>query len=301
MLAVAAAASLAAGCSAGSGTGEPTPASVAATASERATSSGTVTAAGGTSYDLYVALGDSLAAGYQPTNAGDPRDEAGGYAGLVRAGLPQPEPPELVNLGCPGETTTTMAEGGRCSYPEGSQLRAAETLLRGLPGDGERALVSLHVGANDVQRCVDRGGATPRVDEECVARGLATVRDRLPDVLARLRSAAPRARLVVVDYYNPFVVAALLGAPSRAFAVRTAEVQEQLNEIVAEAARDAGADVATVAAAFGQGRQSGSATPAVGPICSVTWMCADPPDIHPTDAGYALIAGEVLEAVTGTR
>ena len=307
MAAVTAACALLAGCTAGSGTAtEPTRGAATArgdaTASPTAPAPATPPASPTTGYEVYVALGDSLAAGYQPTNPGDRTDPDGGYAGLVRAGLPQPSPPDLVNLGCPGETTTTMAEGGRCPYPEGSQVRAAEELLAKLPGDGERALVSVQIGANDVQRCVVLRGDAPRVDEECVAQGLDSVREQLPDILRRVSSAAPAATLVAVDYYNPFVVAALLGPPSQAFARRTEEVQDELNEIVADAASEVGASLATIAPAFTSvPRGATAATPAVGPVCSVTWMCAEPPDIHPTDRGYRLIADQVVQAATASR
>lgn len=251
-------------------------------------------------YELYLALGDSLAAGYQPNNAGDRTEREGGYAGAVRSGLAQLAPPRLVNLGCPGETADTMVDGGRCAYPAGSQLDAAEALLAGHPGEGDGVLVTVHVGANDVQRCVSLVQQAPAVDESCVASGLETVARRLPEVLSRLGAAAPEADVVVVDYYNPFVVAALLGPRARDLAVRSDEVQRELNRIISSAAAHAGAEVASVADAFTAGPDAASATPAVGPVCSLTWMCGDPPDIHPTDAGYAVIADQVLEAVPGT-
>lgn len=288
---------LLAGCSLGADDpGDSAPASTS-DVSDPATSVAPGPAA--TEYEMYVALGDSLAAGYQPTNAGDPTDLEGGYVGAVRSGLGQAAPPRLVNLGCPGETAVTLVEGGRCTYPEGSQLEAAEALLAERQGDGDDVLVTVQVGANDVQRCVTLRGQAPAIDESCVAAGVESVAARLPALLSRLRSAAPDADIVVVDYYNPFVVAALLGPRAEELAVRSEQVQRELNEIIASAADAAGARVATVAGAFTAG--PGTATPAVGPVCSLTWMCAEPPDIHPTDAGYAVIADRVLQAVNGSR
>ena len=285
---------LVAGCSLGSGTADDP-------ASSPEPSSGTsAPTAPPREYELYLALGNSLAAGYQPTNPGDRTDREGGYVGEVRSGLAQATPPELVNLGCPGETTATMAEGGRCDYPAGSQLAAAEELLQNLPDAGQDVLVTVQVGANDVQRCVALDGGAPAVDEECVTTGLDAVRQRLPRLLSQVRAAAPRADVVVVDYYNPFVVAALLGREAQAFAARTEQVQDELNRIIAAAAADAGAEVAPLADAFtGAPEGAAATTPVVGPICSLTWMCADPPDVHATDAGYALIADQVLEALSG--
>src|ERR687890_545418 len=60
----------------------------------------------------YVALGDSLAAGYQP-GAGDDKD--GGYVGLVLDAKQDTSPKtKLLNLACSGETSTTLVNGGRC-------------------------------------------------------------------------------------------------------------------------------------------------------------------------------------------
>lgn len=249
----------------------------------------------------YLALGDSLAAGYQPTNPGDHTDREGGYAGLVRDRVARAQPgrpaPELVNLACPGETTTTLADGGRCTYPEGSQLAAALAALRER-GD-HPGLITLQVGANDVQRCVTLAGGAAGVDEACVAGGLETVRTRLPDVLRQLRGAAPQARIVVLDYYNPFAAAALLGSRGEPLARRSDEAQAQLNTAIAQAAGAVGADVAGVGAAFSPAAGTGTSgtSPAAGLVCSWTWMCGQSPDIHATGAGYAVMAQEVLGAL----
>jgi lysophospholipase L1-like esterase len=249
----------------------------------------------------YLALGDSLAAGYQPTNPGDRTDREGGYAGLVRDGVARAQPdrpaPELVNLACPGETTATLADGGRCTYPEGSQLAAALAAVRGR--GGRPGLITLQVGANDVQRCVTFAGGAPGVDEACVTDGLETVRTRLPEVLHQLRGAAPDARIVVLDYYNPFAAAALLGSRGEPLARRSDEAQAQLNTAIAEAAAAVGADLAGVGAAFSPAPGPGTSgtSPAAGLVCSWTWMCGQSPDIHATQAGYAVIAQEVLGAL----
>lgn len=245
------------------------------------------TADGG--YAWYLALGDSLAAGYQPTNPGDRTDPDGGYAGAVRDGLAvqQTEPPALTNLGCPGETTATFADGGVCDYPEGTQLAAALAFLEQAEGDG---LVTVQLGANDVQSCVVLSGA-PTVDEACVAAGLEAARTRLPESLAELRADAPDARVVVLDYYNPFAAASLFGERGEQLALRSAEVQVQLNADVAASAAGVGADVAPVAQAFAP------AGDAVGQLCTWTWICGALPDVHATDAGYAVMADQVLAAL----
>src|SRR3989440_12894543 len=59
----------------------------------------------------YLALGDSLAFGYQPSGVFDQ-----GYVQQLHAMHPDLT---LTNLGCPGETSQTLVAGGRCPYPRG--------------------------------------------------------------------------------------------------------------------------------------------------------------------------------------
>jgi len=79
----------------------------------------------------YVSLGDSLSVGIQPdaTGANQPSDV--GYADQVYGALLPAMPRlQLVKLGCSGETTQTMIEGGICAYEKGSQLDEAVAFLR---------------------------------------------------------------------------------------------------------------------------------------------------------------------------
>ena len=69
-----------------------------------------------TSY--YLALGDSLSVGVQPDAAGKSLPTGRGYASQLYAVLHAGDPGlRLVKLGCSGETTRTMIDGGTCSYP----------------------------------------------------------------------------------------------------------------------------------------------------------------------------------------
>ncbi|MGA8977960.1 MAG: SGNH/GDSL hydrolase family protein, partial [Pedococcus sp.] len=114
---------------------------------------------------LYVALGDSLAAGFQ--NGADHRTE--GYVGAVRDAVQQRDgATELVNLACSGETTTSMLEGGGCTYDRGSQLAQAEQFLRDHATDVR--LVTLDIGGNDVARCGFGG-----LKSSCTGPALATL------------------------------------------------------------------------------------------------------------------------------
>lgn len=246
----------------------------------------------------YLSLGDSLAAGYQPST-GDHR--RGGYTGVVARGLAhRGRPVATTNLGCTGETTRTMLEGGRCRYRAGSQLAQAERFLRAHP---ETTLVTLSLGANDVGRCV----AGVQADYGCLDEEVGAAGERLTTILRRLRAAAPRARIVALDYYNPYLAARLLGDEGRVLATNSRLVQAGLNREIRSAARAADADVARVAAAFdstslrrvrvpGHGVQPRS----VAVICAWTWMC-DAHDIHPTTHGYEVIGRAVLARLEQRR
>lgn len=234
----------------------------------------------------YLALGDSVAAGYQPGRGDGKR---AGFSGPVAAatGL------RLTNLACTGETAATMMSGGRCRYRAGSQLAQARGFLAAHP---RTALVTVSIGANDLRRCV----VGTRAQVGCVEDQVRLLGERLPGVLQSLRAAAPNARLIVLDYYNPYL-AAQAGGASRLTSINSTLLQFRLNTTIGEAARVSGARVARVASAFdstdvwprevaGLGRMPTNRAR----ICTWTWMCSRA-DIHPNDAGYRVIARAVLD------
>jgi len=241
----------------------------------------------------YLALGDSLAAGYQP---GLGENRSGGYVGQVLSGLnTASHPTELVNLACSGETAASMVSGGHCdTYPAGSQLAQALDYLRANPG--RTSVITIDIGANDIQRCVVAGS----IDTTCVAAGMAEVHTNLRLILNRLRDAAPHAEIVALTYYDPFLAAWLLGPGGQALATQSLAIGDALNVQIERAAERQRVDVADVAKEFRTHTwrtvQSGAFGPVpknVDLICSWTWMCTAA-DIHANDAGYAALARTVL-------
>src|SRR5260221_5893361 len=94
------------------------------------------------SYSL--ALGDSLSRGVQPDPAGASLATRQGYADQLYAALRRGHPGlRLVKLGCSGETTDTMIDGGICSYPGGPQLPPAVTLLCPHRCHGDRIAIAI--------------------------------------------------------------------------------------------------------------------------------------------------------------
>jgi lysophospholipase L1-like esterase len=176
----------------------------------------------------YLALGDSLAIGVQPsptgtgnvpTNKGYADDLYAVYRTRVR-GL------RLAKLGCSGETTTTMIQGGGgCSYAGGSQLAAAVNFLH----THRVAFVTLDIGANDIDQCISLAG----IDETCVTNGLTAVTTNLPEILAELRNAAgPATPIFAMNYYDPFLAAWTFGTSGQQLAIASLQVTTAFNSIL---------------------------------------------------------------------
>ena len=245
----------------------------------------------------YVAVGDSLAAGYAaPPGTGYADDLLTAY----RAELPSLQ---LRDFGCASETTDTMLHGGICSYPEGSQLAAAEAFLRAHAG--RVAVVTIDIGGNDVVGCGLNG-----LDVACLQRGLATVGANLRTILTGLRDAAGAGVPIVgMNYFDPFLARWLEGADGQAFARATVPLDDQVSTILAQAYSASGVPVADVEAAFETHdfstmvtRPYGTIPRNVADVCD--WLdmtCSSTgPDFLGDDAnatGYAVIAG-AMRAVT---
>ena len=82
---------------------------------------------------FYLALGTSLAVGFQPNRG----ETSKGYVDVLWRRMAQQIPGlSLKNVGCPGETSSSMITGTHqhCRYPQGSQLDAAVAFLQAHPG-----------------------------------------------------------------------------------------------------------------------------------------------------------------------
>jgi lysophospholipase L1-like esterase len=246
--------------------------------------------------EYYLALGDSLAAGYQPDPAIG-RDQ--GYVPRIHRALSRGRGLVLANLGCDGATTTTLLTGGGCAYGgAASQLAAAERFLRLHPH--RVRLVTVDIGGNDANRCAS-GGV---IDQACVLAAVGTAADNLGRIAHRLRTAAPGVLIIGMTYYNPYHSAWLRGPAGEAVARQSLQLTILLNRILTGVYTAAGIRVADVAGAFATDDLStpaelpgvGTVPLAVARICSWTWMCVPgrAPDIHPTSVGYAVIADAFL-------
>ena len=259
---------------------------------------------GGNDYDYYLALGDSLAWGAQPNSAGVDIKSGHGYADDLAAYLRQHGDKKLkyVNLGCPGETTGTMLDGG-CPYLSSSgqtykvQETAAIAFLKAHPHS--RILVTLDIGANNVDGCVS--GLT--LNETCIEQGLAAAETQVPEILGGLKAAAGRhVSFVGMNYYDPFLVAWLDGSSGQTLAKESVSLSTEFNGIIDTAFAAYHVPVADVSDAFkttdftDTGSIDGTTVPInVADICNWTWICATAtsaagPDIHANNTGYSVIA-----------
>lgn len=235
---------------------------------------------------VYLALGDSLAAG---AGASQPSQTA--YVPLVfnalrtEAASPYRESGlALVNLGVSGETTTSMLAGG-------GQLDKALAEIESRRDDGiagnEVVVITIDIGANDFIPLVETpspclpnplAGAC----QDAARLALDTFRSNFADIMRRLRSAAgPEVPMVAVGLYNPLSGA---GGP---FGGLGDTVVQVFNGTMASVAREADiqAKVAEIFPLF-QGK---------GP--QLTHIEDLPPDIHPNDSGYYQMAQAVLAAL----
>jgi lysophospholipase L1-like esterase len=240
----------------------------------------------------YVALGDSLSRGYMP----GPGDTDQGYPDDLYATLHARDASlQLVKLGCSGETTATMINGGKCvdRYPVGtSQLAVAEQFLR--DHQGFVSYLTIDIGANDITGCAAGGS----IDPVCVTQSVLTITQNLNTILSGLSGAAGKLpRSVGMAYYDPFLQAWLGSATGKATAIASVAALEAVNTAEATLFTLYGLRVADVATTFHSPdfitQRSvpgyGLLPTNVAYICQYTYMCSLQ-NIHANAAGYQLIA-----------
>jgi lysophospholipase L1-like esterase len=248
----------------------------------------------------YLALGDSLAFGYSQAKFNENLPEENpahfetGYVNdfgdvlkLFDHGL------QIVNDGCPGETTESFIHGP-CAYvgrdgftlhhpyaggPSSSQLSDAVAYLEAHPGGVNP--ITIDIGANDALGLIE---TTCKLEAACIAAGapavFAKIGADLGLILGELRVAAPHAQIIVLGLYNPF------GETITGGDALTAD----LNEVEAKVAAGVGARFADPLPFFNPPGALEAPT-----ICLLTNMCTPLVDIHPTDIGYRVLGGLVLQ------
>jgi lysophospholipase L1-like esterase len=245
----------------------------------------------------YLALGDSLAAGVQPDAAGKSLPTKQGYANdLYAAEKKKIKGLKLEDLGCPGETTTTMMNGGICHYPAGSQLKQAVKFIR--KHKHQIAFITLDIGANDVDNCLTGGTS---INVACVEAGVATIQANVPRIAQALRKAAGRkVKIAGMTYYDPFLAEWRTGPTGPGVASLSVALAKDVNGDLASDYQAQHFKVSDVARAFDTyvpftttSTYAGQTVPlAVARVCELTWMCAPAPrgpNVHANATGYGKI------------
>ena len=237
--------------------------------------------------EYYMAMGASLVTGTGSTGGADYVNDLLAYAQPLIPGL------QVNNLGCGGETTTTMLHGGLCKhYTTGSQLGDAEAFLRAHPG--RVAFVTIDIGADDVLGCAPAGV----INQSCFESGLSRVEANLPLIVGGLRAASSTVPIVGMTYYDPYLEDWLNGTSGEQEARMSVPLLEQLNSALSSVYASDGVTVASAFKQFGTGDFHGSATwdgqqvpTNVATICNWTWMCTPGgPTIHANNTGYVQLA-----------
>ncbi len=235
----------------------------------------------------YLALGDSIAFGYQPTKGGLPPSRFDtGYVDVFAGDLRRLAPRiQVVNYACSGESTKTFLDGGcpgrgaglHDPY-QGTQLKAAIAFLRAHPG--RVGPITLTLWGNDLH--TDFAPAC-QGDLACIrlrgSRGLASFEWRLGSIMGGLRAAAPRAEIILTGAWNYDIWHFAKSDP----------LFRSIDRAIARVARAHRARVARIYRVLSPG------SPANARACALTFVCSNG-DVHPTDAGYRAMAAALLAA-----
>ncbi len=264
-----------------------------------------------TAGNLYVSIGDSYAAGFQPTGPGTGHTTRNGFAyqavPLARA---KGYHLRLVNFGCAGATTASVLRSPGCvthylgpgapTYHR-PQADAAVAYLKA--HRGHVALVTVSLGGNDVTHC---GAAADAV--ACVSAALTVIRRNLGTLVTRLRAAAgPSTTIVGTTYPDIFLGRALSSdaADQRIAKLSVLGFRGLINPALRAVYGSVGGKFADVTAATGAYvpltrtttlAPYGRVPVAVADVCRLTYFCQYQ-DIHPRTSGYRIIADLVVAAL----
>jgi lysophospholipase L1-like esterase len=160
---------------------------------------------------------------------------------------------------------------------QGSQLSDAVAFLTSHPR--QTSPLTIDIGANDLLYVVH---VVCNDDPSCIqAHAPAVIQHvatNLATILGRLRAAVPGTEVIVLGLYNPLFT--ISGAD--------ALIENNYNPTMAGVAAQYGARFADPFPVI-NGNEPTS-------VCTYTAICTSLHDIHPTDAGYQVIANVILAA-----
>lgn len=246
--------------------------------------------------DTYLALGDSVAFGFDPLVPAQDRSEPENFVGYPEA-LAKMLDIDVTNASCPGEASggfislKSPLDNGcrpyRAAFPlhvdyTTSQLDFALAFLRKHPNT---LLVTINLGANDLfvlqKSCKN--------DAACVQVGLSTMlgtlQSNLTTIEGLIRAAGFRGQLVALTYY------------ALNYSDRTqVQVIGAINQVETAVTQAFGGQVADGFGAFGA-----VAAPFGGDSCAaglLIRLTATTCDIHPSPKGRDVLAGAIRAVVS---
>ena len=260
---------------------------------------------------VYVALGDSITAGY-----GLPEGEKcfaeivaleGGY-GLINYGVSGHTVPdilaqladpavladvaraEIITITCGGNDLMavlyeSIAAIYNASVPEEMAIRAGEVTSIMISEDDRRKTSLMLASAIALEGHADMG-VTPLMQSQEMAQALADYVQNLTAAITILRSANPDARIILATQYNPYRHFTGLYASINA-AMDTGA--QRLNAAITECAAALGCETADMYTAF-YGLEAELMNAAMSPLNL---------DFHPNAAGHELIARCMLGVLLG--
>ena len=259
---------------------------------------------------LYVSLGDSYATGYQPTARGEGSETRNGYAYQLPAlAKAKGYDLRLVNFGCTGATSASvvtdkgchdLGPGGR-PYPGRTQAGAAVAYIAA--HRSRVAAITISIGVNDVLPCVFDTDPV-----SCVNTAVAAIDANLGPLVQRVRAAAgPKTPIIGTTYPDVALYGFLLPLPiaEKLARLSVTTFRDVINPaLAAEYGSGAGVlvDVTRATGAYGSLDATtrlppyGTIPVPVAKVCRLTFICRST-DIHPTTAGYRLIAVLITKAL----
>jgi lysophospholipase L1-like esterase len=259
---------------------------------------------------LYVSLGDSYAAGYQPSGPHSGHTDTNGFAYQIPAlASRKGYDLKLVNFGCGGATTTSILQSVGCGqlgpgatpYPTETQTVAAEAFLRS--HRGHVGLITVSIGGNDVTRCVSAAHVVA-----CVTSAVDKIKRNLAVLLDGLRFAAGPSVPIVGTTYPDVILGLDISkqASLRNLAkLSVVAFKDLINPTLEKAYAAVHADFVDVTAttgAYGALTRLTDLPPygriplPVAKVCELTYFCQYH-DIHLRTAGYKIIAELVVRTL----
>jgi len=242
-----------------------------------------------------LALGDSIAFGYNPFGNFTKQNNFVGYPETFKSEM------AVKNASCPGESSSSFLSASapdfgcrsyKANYPLHVNYAGAATQMEyavaRLTGDDidKPTLVTLNISGNDIF-LLQRSCASDPNPAQCFANGaptlIGTVAHNVATILGNIRATGYQGRLVYMtlyatDYSNPSAVQFLLA----------------LNGTVANVARQFGAQIADGFTAFktAAGNLSPCAAGLLIPTPTNPQLC----DVHPTLEGQQVLAQSIDDA-----